>query len=281
LIYVELRVPNPILALRLFREPMVSVGLTLTLLTGFAMFGAIIFVPLYFQGVLGASATSSGTFLTPMMLGVVAGATISGQILSRTGGYFRIHALLGIGIMALGCFLFTSLGSDSTYRVAVFFIVILGIGLGSTSPMLTLAVQNFTPPTTIGAATSLTQFARTVGGLIGLSVLGSVLSSRFVDRLDQGILQNDINVPLTALEELKNNPRSLMDSGSESSVLGSTATEMGTDSFNNLIIVLKDSLSGAISDVFNVALIILLVSIGVALLLNKTGFRKMKGPAKS
>ena len=277
LIYVELQVANPVLALRLFKERMVSVGLALTLLTGFAMFGAIIFVPLYFQGVLGASATSSGTFLTPMMLGVVAGASISGQVLSRTGGHFRIQGLLGIGVMALGVFLFSNLGSDSAYGMAVTFIIILGFGLGSTFPTLTLAVQNFTPPDTIGAATSLTQFARTIGGLIGLSALGSVLSMRFEDKLEKGIMGLEMGVPPLALEELKNNPRALIDSESQSSILDSAAAEIGSDSFNIVLEVLKGSLSGAITDVFNVALVILLVSIVACFFLNKTGFRKRNG----
>ena len=277
LIYVELRVTNPVLALRLFKERMVSVGLALTLLTGFAMFGAIIFVPLYFQGVLGASATSSGTFLTPMMLGVVAGASISGQVLSRTGGHFRIQGLLGIGVMALGVFLFSNLGSDSAYGMAVTFIIILGFGLGSTFPTLTLAVQNFTSPDTIGAATSLTQFARTIGGLIGLSALGSILSMRFEDKLEKGIMGLEIEVPPLALEELKNNPRALIDSESKSFILDATSAEIGSDSFNIVVEVLKGSLSGAITDVFNVALAVLLVSIVIGFFLNKTGFQKRNG----
>ena len=253
------------------------IGLILLGLVSGAMFGAIIFVPLYFQGVLGASATSSGTFLTPMMLGVVAGASISGQVLSRTGGHFRIQGLLGIGVMALGVFLFSILGSDSDYGMAVTFIIILGFGLGSTFPTLTLAVQNFTPSDTIGAATSLTQFARTIGGLIGLSALGSVLSMRFEDKLEKGIMGLEIDVPPLALEELKKNPRALIDSESQSSILDSAAAEIGSDSFNIVVEVLKSSLSGAITDVFNVALVILLVSIVVCFFLSKTGFRKRNG----
>jgi hypothetical protein len=93
---IERNAQNPILPLNIFRIRMVSVSLLLTLLTGFSMFGAIIFVPLYFQGVLGLSATNSGTFLTPMMLGVVVGAAVSGQVLSRTGGQFRLQFIVGV-----------------------------------------------------------------------------------------------------------------------------------------------------------------------------------------
>ncbi len=278
LIVVELRVPNPTLELALFRERMVSIGLALTLLTGFAMFGAIIFVPLYFQGVLGASATSSGTFLTPMMLGVVVGATLSGQVLSRTGGRFRIQALVGISVLTIGVFLFTTLGNEASFVRAVIYIVILGVGLGSTFPTLTIAVQNFTPPRSIGAATSLTQFARTIGGLIGLSALGSVLSSRFVTRLESDIDQAGIVLSPEVLENLKNNPRALVDSDVGTSMLENLSSNVPAEALVNMMGVMKGSLSGAIDDVFNVSLVVLLISLAVTVLLNKTGFRKRDDP---
>ena len=88
-ITIESRTDSPIMPLEIYRNPMVSVSLVIVFLTGFGMFGGIIFIPLFFQGVLGASATSSGSFLTPMMLGIVVGATISGQLLSRTGLRYR------------------------------------------------------------------------------------------------------------------------------------------------------------------------------------------------
>ncbi len=278
LIVAELKAPNPTLELALFQERMVSIALVLTLLTGFAMFGAIIFVPLYFQGVLGASATSSGTFLTPMMLGVVFGATLSGQVLSRTGGYFRIQALVGIFILAVGVFLFTTLGDEASFVRAVVYIVVLGFGLGSTFPTLTIAVQNFTPRDSIGAATSLTQFARTIGGLIGLSTLGSVLSSRFVTRLESDIDQAGIAMPQTVLENLKSNPRALVDFEAGTETIKNLGLNVPSDTLVNVVDIMKGSLSGAIDDVFNVSLIVLLVSLAVTVLLNETGFRKRGSP---
>ncbi len=89
-VVIEGRVSEPIIPLSIFRYPAVTVSLLATFLTGFGMFGGIMFVPLFFQGVLGASATNSGSFLTPMMLGVVAGAVLSGQALSRFGGRYRL-----------------------------------------------------------------------------------------------------------------------------------------------------------------------------------------------
>ena len=265
LVIVETKTYNPILPLNLFKERMVTIGLILSLLIGFAMFGAIIFVPLYFQGVLAFSATSSGTFLTPMMLGIVFGAAISGQILSRTGGYFRIQGLVGVALMAVGVFLFSTLDSMSDYPRAVSYIILLGFGLGSTFPTFTIAVQNFSPPSAIGAATSFIQFLRTFGGLVGLSLLGSLMSHRFVANLDRAVENSAVPISNDVLDELKTNPRVLVDPDAQMSMV---STEMPGD----ILAVLRNSLSESIGDVFGVCVAVLLVSFFITMLLNKKGF---------
>ena len=265
LVIVETKTYNPILPLNLFKERMVTIGLILSLLTGFAMFGAIIFVPLYFQGVLAFSATSSGTFLTPMMLGIVFGAAISGQILSRTGGYFRIQGLVGVALMAVGVFLFSTLDSTSDYPRAVSYIILLGFGLGSTFPTFTIAVQNFSPPSAIGAATSFIQFLRTFGGLVGLSLLGSLMSHRFVANLDRAVENLAVPISNDVFDELKTNPRVLVDPDAQMSMV---SAEMPGD----ILAVLRNSLSESIGDVFSVCVAVLLVSFFITMLLNKKGF---------
>ena len=265
LVIVETKTYNPILPLNLFKERMVTIGLILSLLTGFAMFGAIIFVPLYFQGVLAFSATSSGTFLTPMMLGIVFGAAISGQILSRTGGHFRIQGLVGVALMTAGVFLFSTLDSTSDYPRAVSYIILLGFGLGSTFPTFTIAVQNFSPPSAIGAATSFIQFLRTFGGLVGLSLLGSLMSHRFVANLDRAVENSAVPISNDVLDELKTNPRVLVDPEAQMSIV---SAEMPGD----ILAVLRNSLSEAIGDVFSVGVAVLLVSFFITMLLNKKGF---------
>ena len=265
LVIVETKTYNPNLPLNLFKERMVTIGLILSLLTGFAMFGAIIFVPLYFQGVLAFSATSSGTFLTPMMLGIVFGAAISGQILSRTGGHFRIQGLVGVALMTAGVFLFSTLDSTSDYPRAVSYIILLGFGLGSTFPTFTIAVQNFSPPSAIGAATSFIQFLRTFGGLVGLSLLGSLMSHRFVANLDRAVENSAVPISNDVLDELKTNPRVLVDPDAQMSMV---SAEMPGD----ILAVLRNSLSEAIGDVFSVCVAVLLVSFFITMLLNKKGF---------
>ena len=145
LLIVEKRAKEPIIPPALFSDPVVSVALALCFLTGMGMFCGITFVPLFFQGVLGLSATTSGNFLTPMMLGQVCGSLTSGQVLSRTGGHYRIQGIIGLTIMAVGLFLLSRLTMETSFSTAVLIIVIMGFGLGITMPLYTIAIQNIVP----------------------------------------------------------------------------------------------------------------------------------------
>lgn len=144
----ETRVADPILPLAVFKNRIVGIALFVTLLTGFAMFGAIFFVPLLFQGVLGASATASGSFLTPMMLGIVFGAASSGQILSRFGGRYRIQGMIGLMVMVIGTFMLSRVSAETTHGYALTSAVIMGFGLGTSFPVYTIAIQNGVPHST-------------------------------------------------------------------------------------------------------------------------------------
>ena len=173
--------------LELYQNRVVTLSLIVNFTVGFGMFGAIIFVPLFFQGVLGSSATSSGSFLTPMMLGVVVGAAVAGQALSRTGGHYRVQGLVGIAVMGTGLFLMSQMSAETSHARAVFNIVVMGLGMGTTFPTYTIAVQNAVPHAIMGAATSATQFYRTIGGTLGLALMGSLMVSHFASGLEESV----------------------------------------------------------------------------------------------
>ena len=256
----ESRVAEPIIPLGLFRNPVVTVSLITIFLTGFAMFGGIIFIPLFFQAVLGASATSSGSFLTPMMLGVVAGSIMSGQALARLGGHYRLQGLIGLTVMAAGLFLISRMSIDTGFGLAVTNIVIMGFGLGITLPVYTLAVQNAVPHRLLGVATSSTQFFRSIGGTLGLAVLGSVMTNRFASRFTSGV-NPDVRefLPEARFDALSRNPQALISPDAEAQL--ETAFESagpeGTGLFQGLLDTLHISLSTAITDVFLIALVII------------------------
>jgi MFS family permease len=139
------------------------------------MFGTISYVPLFVQGVIGTSATSSGVVLTPMTLGAVCTSILTGQLVSRTGRY-RWNAVLGPVILTAGMLLLWRMGVRTTNGEAARNMVIAGIGIGSMMQVFVLSVQNAVPRSRIGSATALTQFGRQMGATLGVTIIGAVVN---------------------------------------------------------------------------------------------------------
>jgi MFS family permease len=144
-------------------------------LVGAAMFGTISFVPLFVQGVIGTSATSSGVVLTPLIVGAVTTSFISGQIVSRTGRY-RPNLVIGPLILGLGMFLLWRMDVHTTNGEAARNMVIAGIGLGMMMQIFVLSVQNSVARREMGSATALTQFARSIGATLGVTLMGVIVN---------------------------------------------------------------------------------------------------------
>ncbi|MEA1959546.1 MAG: MFS transporter, partial [Chloroflexota bacterium] len=266
-VLIESYAEEPILPLWIFRDRVVSVSSAVTFLLGFGMFTAIIFVPLYFQGVLGSSATASGGFLTPMMLGMVVGGVISGQILSRTGGHYRWQGLVGIGVMALGTYLLSGMAMGTTHATAVLFIVITGFGLGITMPIYTIAVQNAVPYRIMGVATATNQFFRSIGGVLGLAIAGSVLNNRFTSEFVGGLPQGVQSVmPSGSLDSIMDNPQALVspEALEQLSQTFQSLGEQGMILLDQLLTTLREALNSAITEVFFVSFCV----VGAALVIN-------------
>ena len=276
-IRIESRSDEPILPLWIFKNRIVSISSIAALIMGFGMFTAIIFVPLYFQGVLGSSATASGTFLTPMMLGVVVGATGSGQLLSRAGGHYRIQALAGFAVMATGLFLLSTMSVDTSFGTAVTNIVITGLGLGITMPVLLIAVQNAVPHSVLGVVTSTNTFFRTIGGALGLAVVGSAMNSRFLAEFTDNLPAPVAAVlPPEQISAIADNPQALISPEAQTQLQEVFAGlgEQGAALFNSLITTLREALNTALSDVFLVSVAVISVAIVVAFFLKEIPLRK-------
>jgi EmrB/QacA subfamily drug resistance transporter len=157
----ERRVREPILPFDLMRNRTVAASLACMALVGMAMFGTISYVPLFVQGVIGTSATSSGVVLTPLMLGAVTASFISGQWVSRSGRV-RPNAIAGPIVLTVGLFLLSQMTVHTTNGEAARNMVIAGVGLGLMMHVFVLAVQNAVPRARIGAATAMTQFSRSM-----------------------------------------------------------------------------------------------------------------------
>ena len=283
LVLVERRASDPIMPLSIYSNRMVSVSLVAVFLTGFAMFGSIIFIPLFFQGVLGASATSSGSFLTPMMLGMVVAAGLSGQALSRLGGHYRTQGLIGIAIMGVGMVLISRMTADTSFGQAVASIVVTGLGLGITFPSFTIAVQNAVPPNLLGAATSATQFYRSVGGALGLAILGSYMANRFATGLTDALPPAVRGaLPEGQLDEMANNPQALVNPEALDRLQASFAGRgaQGGELVTQLLTALRETLASAIGDVFVVVTAALAIAFVVTVFLREVPLRTRRPGAR-
>jgi len=174
---IERRVREPILPFDLLRNQTVASSVACMFLVGAAMFGTISFVPLFVQGVIGTSATSSGVVLTPLLLGAVTTSFVSGQIVSRTGRY-RPNTLIGPIVLGLGELMLWRLDVNSTNAEAARDMVIAGIGLGMMMQIFVLSIQNSVERSAMGSATALSQFSRSIGATLGVTLMGVIVNQR-------------------------------------------------------------------------------------------------------
>jgi predicted MFS family arabinose efflux permease len=178
---VEGRAREPIVPLRLFRNRMVVAAVTTGFLSGMAMFGTLSFVPLFLQGVTNASATRAGLVLTPFVLGWVTMSIVSARLVLKIG--YRSVVLTGMVCLTISFVLLTRWDASLTTLAAIRDAIFGGMGMGLTMVPMLIAVQSAVPRSDLGVATSLTQFFRSVGGAVGVAVMGAVKTHR----LDAGI----------------------------------------------------------------------------------------------
>ena len=181
LLWVERRAADPILPLRLFRDGLFSTATAHGILTGWALFGSISFIPLFVQAVLGTSATQAGITITPMLLGWVTASIIGTRLLLTTG--YRKLGLIGTATFTVGAFLMSRAGLNSSQISLMSFVTLMGIGMGLSIPAFLIAVQTSVERRQLGTATSTLQFSRSIGGTLGVSVMGAALSTRLTANL--------------------------------------------------------------------------------------------------
>ncbi|WP_437675368.1 MDR family MFS transporter [Sorangium sp. So ce131] len=194
-IAVERQAAEPILDLRLFGGRTFAVGNAASFVVGMAFLAAIVFLPLFMVNVVGLSATHSGLTTTPLTFGIVAGNVGSGQIVARTGRYKPLLlgalAVLAVAFVVMG---FT-LTPESTQGEVTFKMILIGLGLGPTVPLYTLAVQNAVPPARIGVATSAATFFRSMGSTIGIAVIGTVFAGTLASGMRENVAAATASVP--------------------------------------------------------------------------------------
>jgi predicted MFS family arabinose efflux permease len=181
LFWVERRAAEPLLPLAFFRDRLFTVSIVHGVLAGWAMFGSLNYVPLFVQAVLGTSATQAGIALTPMSLSWTLASIFGSPLLLRIG--YRTLALAGMVLLVTGTALMTGIGVGSSQISVMVFTGLMGIGMGLSVPAFLIAVQSTVRKEQLGAATSAVQFSRSIGGTLGVSIMGVVLSARLASLL--------------------------------------------------------------------------------------------------
>jgi EmrB/QacA subfamily drug resistance transporter len=196
-IVVERRVTDPVIPLRLFASPVLRAAAITGLLSGMAMFGAITYVPLYLQAVTGSSATQAGWVLMPFVLGWVAFSVIGARLVLRVG--YRRVVLVGMGALVLAFVRLAGWDESLTRLAASRDVGLAGIGMGLVFVPMLIAVQNAVPRSLLGSATSLTGFFRTVGGAVGVAIMGAAMTHR----LERALASAVAGAPVDLQEPLR------------------------------------------------------------------------------
>ena len=258
---LERRGGQPIIEPSLFKNSIFSVSTLITTIFGMALFGGIFFIPLYVQGVVGSSATSSGLILTPLMLTSVAGSIVSGQLVSRLGRYKWI-AILGMLVSVAGVVLLARLDVNSTNNDVLVAMLVLGLGLGIGMSLYTLIVQNALP-TKIGQSTATLTFFRQIGGTIALAAMGSVMTAAYLPAFHSALPTAILHaVPAQYLAAF-NNPQILL-SPTTLAQIESHAAAMGPQSvamLHQIIEAVKIGLTQGIHNVFLLSLGLMIVGL--------------------
>lgn len=269
--FLESRAKEPILPLTLFKNSIVSISSAAIFLTSIGMFGSILFIPLFFQGVLGASPINSGNLLIPMMIGLVVSSFVAGQMLSRAGGHYRVQGLSGLTVMAVGLFFLSRMSVVNTsYGMAIVYTVITGLGLGTTMPLFTIAVQNAVSNSQLGVATSVTAFLRSVGGAVGLALLGSVMNNKFAAELVSSVPDKIISALPPQLASMADSPQALVNPATQNQL----RDILGPSGFDQLLYGLRQALTSGVTEAFLIASIFILIGLVVTAFIKEIPLHK-------
>ncbi len=275
-VVIESRSRSPIMPLGIYRLRAVAVAVIVTLMTSVSLHGFILFLPLYFQVAQGVSATQAGTLLIPMLLGLVLGAIVGGQLLSRTGGRYRLLVVTSTALMAGGMYLFSTLSDgggfaqSSPILFSQLYLVITALGFGSVVATLSVVVQNAVPYQNLGVATAALQFCRSLGGMMGLAVTGVVMVQNFRAGIE-AVVPDDVRagLPEGLLDAVKEDPRAVLDPATAQALRETVAETGGGDLSvaDSLLNALNLALTQALSDVFTFLWVAVALAFAVALFL--------------
>ncbi len=250
---IESRASEPIVPPGLFRNRTYAGSIVATFLTSFGFFGAIIFLPLWFQSVQGSSATESGYQILPLLIGLIGGATGSGALVSRTGKY-KALLLGGLVLMAVALVLMTQLRADTPLPVMWGWMFLAGLGIGPTFSVFTVVVQNAVPIDKLGVATSNLTFFRQIGGSVGLAIVGTLFGTAFQQQIPERLRANGTpELFIAQFEQLSASGNQGFDLGGVGDIgtqLRAVLPPQAQPFVDQLVLAIKEAFSLAIASTF-------------------------------
>lgn len=244
-LWIESKVKEPIIPLKLFSVRAISVSSIVGFMMGMGMFGAITYIPLFSQAVIGTSASNSGYILTPLMLSLILSSIIGGRLITKVS--YRSIVLTSMTVMTIGYVLMSQMNIHTSSFELIFYMIIVGIGMGALMPVLTIAAQSAVGHDLRGVATSTTQFTRSIGGTVGVAIMGVMMSSRMTSGIT-GIQNEFKDIPVDQLSQLAN-PQALL----QPEVKGQIPAK--------LLEALQNILSEAVTSVFVIGIVVILIGL--------------------
>ncbi len=272
---------QPIIAPSLFTNRIFTVSVLITMITSMGLFGTVLFLPLYAQGVLGVSATNSGLLLSPMMLSLVFSSIISGQLVSRFGKYKWI-AFVGMAITIGGSLMLLRLNVNSVYTDLIIAMIVFGLGLGFGMSLYTVIVQNALP-TRIGEATSGLIFFRSIGATVAVAAMGSILTSTYVTAFHNAMPAQVKAVIPAKILSVFDNPNVLLSPGIQQQLLArlSAFGPQGKALFAQLMEAVKIGLTSGIHNIFLLSTVLMCIGFVAIFFLKEIPLRGGKRSAAS
>ena len=275
---VERSAAEPVLAPRLFRNHIFSVTVGIGFLLGISMFGGLMFLPLFIQGVLGLSARNSGAVMTPMMLSFVAGSVVGGFVVSRTGKY-KVQAILGTVVMVAAMVLLSRMTVATSWYQVIGMMLVMGIGIGTTMPLINVAIQNAFPYREMGVVNATQQFVQSLGGVVVAPIFGTVLTDTFNSRMQAGLpaaFSAALSRMPKALQDLLANPQALVTSRAQEILRDRFAAsgQAGSDLYRQFADTVKHSLTAGVTRLFTIGIVFAALAMVLALLLKEIPLKK-------
>lgn len=265
---IEATTEDPILPVKLFKDKTFTMINGIGFFMSLGMFGAIMFVPLFMQWIVGISASESGTVMMPMMVSMMIFSVIGGQIVYKIG--VRPQLAIGMIIVAISFFLLTTLDASTAKLTASFFMIVLGIGIGLVMPLLTLVLQETFPKSQLGVVTSSSTFFRQIGGTFGMTLLGAVMNLQSSSQLKERLVPLLGQLPEEAKQfadqtsaTVASNPQAIYSTLLDPKILAQFPKEL-TD---QMVPVVQATLIDSLHTVFWVGLVFILIGTALTLFL--------------